>query len=67
MKFTLYADGYLEEAREIEINTIEDLQNIPERYIDVSERTGWKLRDDGYDVVVNFCDKEIIIYNTYLE
>ena len=57
----------IEDKNHPDVNTIEDLQNIPERYIDMSEITSWKLRDGGYDVVVNFRDKEIYIYNTYLE
>lgn len=54
----------LEVIRQIEINSIEDLMNIPERTMSINIDSKF---DPPQRLVIDFRDKEIIIYDDYVE
>jgi len=54
MKFKLSSASYDVKAHDIEVNTLEDLRDISEKY-------------DCPSLVIDFLDSKIIIYDDYLE
>ena len=50
------------QSREIEVNTIADLENIPERF-----NGGSICWHPPYELIINFEEKKITIYDDYLE
>ena len=61
MVFEIYnADGYVRSA---EINSLEDIQNLPERFKQTNE-CYW---EPPHEVIVGFEEKTIRIYDYYIE
>lgn len=64
MKFTLFWN-YRDECREIEINSLEELRDLPERLKMADTRyCNW---EPPYKLVIDFENAEIIVYDNYLE
>lgn len=61
MKFKLIYNEN-SESREIEINSLEELKNLKERFIKVEY--GWK---PPYEVIIDFEEHWIRIYDYYIE
>ena len=67
MKFKIHkvSDDY---ERDVEINSLEDLQNLEERFIQTSK--GYFYSDafaPPYDIIIDFEEREILVYDYYIE
>ena len=65
MRFTVEKASDWSNKREVEINSIEDIKNLPERY---EKPLPWnRCLTSPYEVIINFERNTIVIYNSYLE
>jgi hypothetical protein len=62
MKFKLIWD-YRDKEREIEVNSLEELRDLPERF---AKTASWNW-EPPYDLVVDFEEMTITVYDNYLE
>lgn len=65
MKFNIkFASDSCYVQREVDIESMEELKNLPERFMSSDSSIGWQ---PPHSVIVNFEDNEIEIYDYYRE
>ncbi len=65
MKFRLIKASDCEFEEEVEINSLEDLESIQDLYTNCEETNDWAWKEPK--LVVDFNEREIIIYDYYIE
>ena len=63
MEFKINKASDFDCERNVEINSLEDLQNLKERFIQTSK----DAFTPPYDIIIDFEGREITVYDSYIE